>query len=127
MKRLIKDILTEQGYIKDDVLSYIIEKDGKLYSKRKNVVDSNLEIETVVDSTPMYDRPAVGLSYSINRFYEDVVEVKKKDVWIGILQRLLIDNLNPLGVVHIWTEEKEGFVYVHGRCLVKNNKANCLF
>ena len=55
MKRLIKDILTEQGCVKDGVLRYIVEQDGKLYAKRKNVADSDQEIGTVVDSTPIFD------------------------------------------------------------------------
>ena len=123
MKRLIRNILEKEGYVKDGILYYYEEKEGNRIARKKDVSLSCISIDVTYDTTPLKSSDkCVGIAYclpkeEINATIGDMVAAIKNKVFNGILIRLLADGLHPKGQVHIWTEGRDGLLYVYGRCL----------
>lgn len=129
MKRQIVEILHSiNGGIKYDeqktphwILSYNIVEDGKIIARKKTVDGILTEIEDVweeVESRPESTSPHTQFVGICKETFKRDSDYAKQWCFIAILQRLLIDNLNPKGNVSIWQEKIGDKIRTYGQCEV---------
>lgn len=124
MKRLIREILAEEGFVRDGWLYYIEDtEDGRRQSKKKYVGGSFCEIDDAWECLPPPKGAGVGQTRCLAKWETtttEKIEEERKRVFVAILIRLLADDISPRGKVHIYVEEKGDFTYVRGKCLISD-------
>ena len=124
MKRKVIDILNDYLVLRDMgdsyLMHYISEQDGMRYGNKISVrKDSPLEVNDTWEETP---QRGAGLYQAWCVHPLSDIEDKKKDVFIGLLQGIILHDTQPIGNIHIWKEKIDGVVYVRGHVRVESTK-----
>ena len=124
MKRLIREILAEEGIVRDGWMYYHENTDdGRVCAKKKYVGGMFYEIEDTWECLPLPKGAGVAISICLTPYENPTVEKQRetiKKVFLAILVRLLADDISPRGKVHTYVEERGGFTYVSGKCLMSD-------
>lgn len=126
-KRRIVEILCEikgGGIVYDEktgsyTLFYHIQKDGKIYTHRKDVTDNFTEIEAKPKIVPYPSNCGKEKSISINKRSRKnigVIDYDREWVYVSILQGILVNNAIPKDHVEIYSIVGETEIDTYGCC-----------
>lgn len=120
MIRRIKDILKDAGLIRPDgYMIYHTEENG-IRKTSKVFVEADWGIEDYdnCETSPLYHGGVIATCHCLaplEKKRDGIVEETKKSVFLSVLQCILVNHKYPKeDRVHLWTEEREGFTYIHG-------------
>lgn len=126
-KRRIVEILRNikgGGVVYDEktgkyTLFYHIQKDGKIYTHRKDVTDNFTEIEAKPKIVPYPSNCGKEKSISINKRSRKnigVIDDDREWVFVSILQGILVNNATPKDHVEIYSIVGETEIDTYGCC-----------